>query len=66
MTALLSGGRKQQSVENSLKGEGASDACLNIRGQGEEIKQEFKEALSGKRVRVKEEASVHNLLKKDL
>lgn len=47
-------------------GEGASDACLNIRGQGEEIKQEFKEALSGKRVRVKEEASVHNLLKKDL
>lgn len=66
MTALLSGGRKQQSVENSLMGEGASDACLNIRGQREEIKQEFKEALSGKRVSVKEEASVHNLLKKDL
>lgn len=43
-------------------GEGASDACLNIRGQGKEIKQEFKEALNGKRVRVKEEASVHNLL----
>ena len=30
-------------------GEGANDACLKIRGQGKEIKQEFKEALSGKR-----------------
>lgn len=36
-------------MENSLMGEGASDACLNIRGQGKEIKQEFKEALNGKR-----------------
>lgn len=40
--------------------EGASDACLNRRGQGKEIKQKCKEALSGKRVGVKEKASVHN------
>lgn len=51
---------KQQPMENLLMGEGASDACLNIRGQGKEIKQEFKEAPSGKRARVKEKASVHN------
>lgn len=41
-------------------GEGESDACLNIRGRGKEITQEFKEALSGRRKRLKEKSSVLN------